>query len=58
MGASEGSKPNKTPKVPTVFIRSRQDDAGPSIIKPIPEFDPDSLMAEHSFFQNMKMGRG
>ena len=44
MGASEGSKPTKTPKVPTVFIRSRQDDAGPSIIKLIPEFDHDSLI--------------
>ena len=44
MGYSEGSKPTKTPKVPTVFIRSRQDDAGPSIIKPIPEFDPDNLI--------------
>ena len=44
MGASEGSKPTKTPKVPTVFIRSRQDDAGPFIIKPMPEFDPDSLI--------------
>ena len=44
IGSSEGSKPTKTPKVPTVFIRSRQDDAGPSIIKPMPEFDPDSLI--------------
>ena len=44
MGSSEGSKPTKTPKVPTVFIRSRQDDVGPSIIKPIPEFEPDSLI--------------
>ena len=44
MGASEGSKPTKTPKVPTVFIRSRQDDAGPSVIKPMPEFGPDSLI--------------
>ena len=44
MGSSEGSKPTKTPKVPTVFIRSRQDDAGPSIIKPMPEFDPDNLI--------------
>ena len=42
MGDSEGLKLTKTPKVPTVFIRSRQDDAGPSIIKPMPEFDPDS----------------
>ena len=44
MGASGGSKPTKTSKVPTVFIRSRQDDAGPSIIKPMPEFDCDSLI--------------
>ena len=29
MGSSEGSKPTETPKVPTVFIRSKQDDAGP-----------------------------
>ena len=34
----------KTPKVPTVFIRSRQDDAHPSIVKPMPEFDPDNLI--------------
>ena len=44
MGASEGSKPTKTPNIPTVFIKSRQDDAGPSIIKPMPEFHPDSLI--------------
>ena len=44
MGSSEGSKPTKTPKVPTVFIRSRQDAAGPSIVKPMPEFDPDNLI--------------
>ena len=44
MGSSDGSKPSKTPKVPTVFIRSRQDDAGPFIIKPMPEFDPDNLI--------------
>ena len=31
-------------KVPTVFIRSRQDDADPSHIKPMPEFDPDELI--------------
>ena len=46
MGASEGSKATKTPKVPTVFIKSRQDDAGPSIIKPMPEFDPDNLIGK------------
>ena len=44
MGDSEGSKTTKTPKVPTVFIRSRQENAGPSIIKPMPEFDPDNLI--------------
>ena len=31
-------------KVPTVFIRSGQDDADPSHIKPMPEFDPDDLI--------------
>ena len=34
----------KTPKVPTVFIRSRQDDADPSTVNPMPEFDPDDLI--------------
>ena len=29
---------------PTVSIRSRQDDADPSHIKPMPEFDPDDLI--------------
>ena len=43
MGASEGSKLTKTHKVPTVFIKARQDDGGPPIIKPMPEFDPDNL---------------
>ena len=33
-----------TSKVPTVFVRSRQDDADPSHIKPVPEFDPDDLI--------------
>ena len=41
--SSEGSK-IPIPKVPTVFIRSRQDDADPSIIKPMPEFNPDDLI--------------
>ena len=31
-------------KVTAVFIRSRQDDAHPSIIKPMPESDPDDLI--------------
>ena len=44
MGSSEGSKPTKTLKVPTDFIRSRQDDVDPSIIKPMPEFDTDTLI--------------
>ena len=39
---STSKKPSS--KVPTVFIRSRQDDADPSIIKPMPEFDPDDLI--------------
>ena len=42
------SKTTETPKVPTglptVFFRSRQDDAGQSIIKPMPECDPDNLI--------------
>ena len=41
-GSSEGSK-IQTPNVPTVFIRSRQDDADPSIVKPMPEFYLDDL---------------
>ena len=45
IGSSEGSK-TQIPKVPTVFIRSRQDDADPSIIKPMPEFDPDHLIGK------------
>ena len=44
MGSSGGSKPTKTTKAPAVYIRSRQDDADPSIIKPMPEFDPDNLI--------------
>ena len=31
-------------KIPTLFIRSRQDDADPSHIRPMPEFDPDDLI--------------
>ena len=40
--ASTSKQPSS--KVPTVFIRSRQDDADPSHIKPMPEFDPDDLI--------------
>ena len=42
-GSSEGSN-IQIPKVPTVFIRSRQDGADPSIVKPMPEFDPNDLI--------------
>ena len=41
-GASTSKQPSS--KIPTVFIRSRQDDADPSHIKPMPEFDPDDLI--------------
>ena len=42
----EGRPAHQKPssKVPTVFIRSRQDDADPSHIKPMPEFDLDDLV--------------
>ena len=42
-GSSEGLPSKASLKVPTVFIRSRQDE-DPSVVKPIPEFDPDSLI--------------
>ena len=42
-GSSEGTPSNKSPKLPTVFIRSRQDEV-PSVVRPMPEFDPDSLI--------------
>ena len=35
---------NRHFEVPTVFIRSRQDDTDPPYIKPMPEFNPDSLI--------------
>ena len=40
--ASSSKQPN--PKKPTIFVRSRQNDADPSHIKPMPEFDPDDLI--------------
>ena len=40
--ASTSKQPSS--KIPTGFIRSRQDDAGPSHIKPMSEFDPDDLI--------------
>ena len=56
-GSSEGSK-IKTPKVPTVFMRSRQDDADPTIVKPMPEFDHDELIGRTFLLHQNKMGRG
>ena len=43
-GGEASTSEQPTSKVPTVFIRSRQDDADPSDIKPMPEFDPDDLI--------------
>ena len=56
IGSSEGSKKH-IPKVPTVLIRSRQDGADPSIIKPMPEFDSDDLIGRTVLLQQ-KNGRG
>ena len=39
-GSSEGSIWMKTPKDPTVFIRSRQDDEDSSAVNPMFEFEP------------------
>ena len=55
-GSSVGSK-IQTPKVPAVFIRSRQDDADPSIVKSMPEFAPDDLNGRTFCFHHKKMGR-
>ena len=57
IGSSEGSK-KPIPKVPTVFIRSRQDDADPSIIKPMPEFDPNDLIDRTFLLPPQEKGRG
>ena len=46
-GASAGSLEGSNIPIPkdiTVFIRSRQDDADPSIIRPMPQFDSDDLI--------------
>ena len=51
-GSSEGSK-IQIPKVSTVFIRSRQD-ADPSIVKPMLEFDPDDFIVTH-FFPKLRL---
>ena len=46
----------KLQKVPTVFIRSSQDDADPSIIKHMPEFDPDDLIGRTFFLPPQENG--
>ena len=60
-GALNGSIPQgskiPTPKVPMVFIRSRQDDADPSLYQPMPEFDPDDLMGRTFLLPPQQMGR-
>ena len=43
-GGEASTSKKLSSEVPTVSIRSRQDDADPSIIKPMPEFDPDDLI--------------
>ena len=42
-GEASTSKQQRS-KIPTVFIRSKQHDADPSHIKPMPEFDSDDLI--------------
>ena len=49
--ASKSKKPDS--KVPTVFIRSRHDDAH---IKPMPEFDPDDLIGRTSLLPPQENG--
>ena len=43
VGGEASTSKQPSSKVPTVFIGSRQDDADPSHIKHMPEFDPDDL---------------
>ena len=43
-GGEASTSKQQSSKVPTVFIRSRQDDADQSHINPMPEFDPDDLI--------------
>ena len=65
-GEASTSKTTKL-KNPNCFIRSRQDDADPSHIKPMPAdsshikpmpgFDPDDLIGEHFYYHHKKMVR-
>ena len=43
-GGEASTSKQANSKVPTVFIRSRQDNAHPSHIKPMSELDPDDLI--------------
>ena len=54
-GETSTSKQSSS-KVPTVFIRSRQDDADPSHIKPMPEFDPGDLIGRTSLLPPQENG--
>ena len=53
-----GGQHIKTPssKILTAFIRSRQDDADPSHIKPLPEFEPDDLIGRTFFLPPQENG--
>ena len=45
----------KTPQVPTVFIRSRHDDADSSIAKPMSEFEPPQENGEQITVKDNKL---
>ena len=52
--ASTSKQPSSS--ITTVFIRSRQDDADPSHIKSMPEFDPDDLIGRTFLLQSQENG--
>ena len=56
IGSSEGSK-KQLPKVPTVLMRSSQDDADPSKILSMPEFDPDDLIGRTFLLPSHENGK-
>ena len=55
-GGETSKSKQPSSKIPTVFIRSRQDDADPSHIKPMPEFDPDDLIGRTFFLPPQENG--
>ena len=57
-GGESSTSKKPISKIPTVFIRSRQDDADPSIIKPMPEFDPDDLVGRTFLLPPQEHGEG